>query len=82
MGVNKSCTHWNSEIFYNNVKGAKLSKKKKKNYINAVPCCDPASAQARRGRREQDWQYSRAGSEGVQTRVLKHTPTLLPASSL
>ena len=30
MGVNKSCTHWNSEIFYNNVKGAKLSKKKKK----------------------------------------------------
>ena len=58
------------------------SQKKKKIYINAVPCCDPASAQERRGTREQDWQYSRAGTEGAQMQVLMHTPTLLPPSSL
>ena len=47
-----------------------------------MPCCDPASAQERRGTREQDWQYSRAGTEGAQMQVLMHTPTLLPPSSL
>lgn len=84
MGINTFCTQPISETFYNMkqyVKCAKLSKKKK-NYINAMPCCDPKNAQERRGRKGQDWQSGRAGTEGVHMQVLMHTPMLLLPSSL